>query len=127
VIQTGGHVGDGRVLAIIERKEILAMHPGEERRFVAADGVAHTFSRDELLRVRDINASTYAWQAPLLRRYVGEMSDDNAQKEYLITDLVEIFQRHQHVVHVLPLLDPREGLGIDTAAQWREIRRLAQS
>ncbi|MCX7824008.1 MAG: NTP transferase domain-containing protein [Verrucomicrobiae bacterium] len=126
VIQTDGHVGEGHVLAIIERKQILAMRPDEERRFIAPDGATYAFSREELLGVRDINASTYAWQAPLLRRYVGELSDDNAQKEYLITDLVEIFQRHRQTVRVLPLLDPREGLGIDTAAQWHEIRRLAE-
>jgi bifunctional N-acetylglucosamine-1-phosphate-uridyltransferase/glucosamine-1-phosphate-acetyltransferase GlmU-like protein len=38
VIQSNGHLGDGQVLAIVERKAILALEPGEERPFTAPDG-----------------------------------------------------------------------------------------
>jgi len=127
VIQTNGHLGDGQVLAIVERKEILALQPGEERYFMAPDGSVYAFSREELLGLRQVNVSTYAWKPDLLRQYIGELSDRNAQGEYLVTDLVEIFLRHGCTVRALPLLDPREGKGIDTVQQWEEIRSLTAS
>lgn len=127
VIQTNGHLGDGHVLAIVERRQILALRPGEERCFTASDGSTYAFSREELLSLRQVNVSTYAWKPALLRQYVDELSDQNPQGEYLVTDLVEIFLRHGCTVRALPLLDPREGKGIDTVQQWEEVRSLTAS
>jgi len=114
---------DGRphALAIVERKVIEAMVSDEP--FRLANGMEYRFSRDQLLRIREVNVSTYAWSLNELRRAVRDLQDDNAQHEFLVTDLVHLFLNRGWPVETVALSDPEEGKGIDTREQWLEIRR----
>lgn len=113
--------GASHALGIVERKVIEAI--GDQERLWLYNGKKYSFTREQLLDIRDVNVSTYAWSIPELRRHIAELSDDNAQGEYLVTDLVQIFIRHGLSVQTLPLTDPREGRGIDTVEQLLEITR----
>lgn len=112
--------GSPHALGIVERKVIDAVDTGQT--FQLYNGVTHHFTRDSLLRIREVNVSTYAWCLPELRGLAGELSDDNAQGEFLVTDLVQTFLRAGHPVQTMALSDPWEGRGIDTVQQWQEIR-----
>ena len=113
--------GRRQALAIVERKVIDAVESA--RPFRLANGAVHHFSRDELLRIREINVSTYAWRLPELRQVIDDLSDDNAQGEFLVTDLVQLFLARGWPVETAALTDPDEGKGIDTLEQLLEIRR----
>lgn len=116
------HEGRPHALGIIERKVIDAVV--EDQTFRLFNGAAHHFTREQLLRIREVNVSTYAWSLPELRELAPLLSDDNAQREYLVTDLVQLFLQAGYPVETMALADPREGKGIDTVRQWEEIRRL---
>lgn len=114
---------DGRphALGIVERKVIDAMESAQT--FRLANGAIHHFTREQLLRIREVNVSTYAWSLPELRQAIRDLSDANAQGELLVTDLVQHFLSRGWPVETVALSDPSEGKGIDTLEQWLEIRR----
>ena len=71
---------------------------------------------EEQLKVREINAGIYCADNELLWKYLPEVKNENAQKEYYITDLVEIFRRHGHKVAAL-IGDSEELQGINSHAE----------
>ncbi|MBR5048716.1 MAG: bifunctional UDP-N-acetylglucosamine diphosphorylase/glucosamine-1-phosphate N-acetyltransferase GlmU [Erysipelotrichaceae bacterium] len=68
---------------------------------------------EEQLKVREINAGIYCVDNELLWKYLPEVNNDNAQKEYYVTDLVAIFRRHGHKVGAL-IGDCEELQGINS-------------
>ena len=79
---------------------------------------------EQELQVKEINVGIYCVDNELLWKYLPELTNNNAQKEYYITDLVEIFKKHGHVVNAMIADDPDEMIGIndrvmlDEAARW---------
>ena len=71
---------------------------------------------EEQLKIREINAGIYCADNELLWKYLPEVKNDNAQKEYYVTDLVEIFRRHGHKVAAL-VGDSEELQGINSHAE----------
>ena len=64
-------------------------------------------------KVREINSGILCFSRAELLKYLGELAADNAQKEYLLTDLVEIFNRHQKKVAAFKVDEAREVLGVN--------------
>jgi len=56
-------------------------------------------------RIREINSGIICFSRAPLLKHLGELSAENAQKEYLLTDLVEIFNRHRLKVGAFPVAD----------------------
>ncbi len=71
---------------------------------------------EEQLKIREINAGIYCVDNDLLWKYLPEVNNNNAQKEYYVTDLVEIFRRHGHKVSAL-IGDSEELQGINSHAE----------
>ncbi|MBI2300198.1 MAG: NTP transferase domain-containing protein [Armatimonadetes bacterium] len=118
VVSTDYH-GRRLALGILERKVIEGLADGCS--FRLPDGSHRYFSRAELLAIREVNVSTYAWPLQVLRPLARHLSKDNSQREYMVTDLVKICLEAGHTVQALPLSDPAEGKGIDTPEQWEEL------
>ncbi len=100
-------VGYGRIIrdhagfpaAIREQKDLL---PGEEK-------------------IREINTGIYVFNAAFLTRELPLLSNDNAQGEYYLTDLVEAAYRADKPIGVFSLEDPLEALGINTHSELAEM------
>lgn len=107
-------VGD-EALAILERKVLDAHAEGLTLRL--GDGRQRHWTQAELLALRRVNVSTYAWQAKPLRAVLGSLAEDPDQREVLVTDLVALLRANGARVACCELADPREGLGVDTLAQ----------
>jgi bifunctional UDP-N-acetylglucosamine pyrophosphorylase / glucosamine-1-phosphate N-acetyltransferase len=71
----------------------------------------------EQLKMREINPGLYCFDAELFWQYIGEVTPNNAAKEYYITDMVEILTRHGHLVEPLLVPDESELLGINTRVE----------
>jgi bifunctional UDP-N-acetylglucosamine pyrophosphorylase / glucosamine-1-phosphate N-acetyltransferase len=89
---------DGRVLKIIEDKDAT---PEEKR-------------------IREINTGIYCAQSTFLFAAVGSLGNRNAQKEYYLTDIVEIASREGLRVTSIPVSDPQEVMGINTPEELEE-------
>jgi bifunctional UDP-N-acetylglucosamine pyrophosphorylase/glucosamine-1-phosphate N-acetyltransferase len=75
-------------------------------------------------KIREINSGIISFtRAPLLA-HLPALSPDNAQKEYLLTDLVEIFNRQRLKVAAFPVADAREVLGVNDRAELAQMEKV---
>jgi bifunctional UDP-N-acetylglucosamine pyrophosphorylase/glucosamine-1-phosphate N-acetyltransferase len=75
-------------------------------------------------RIREINSGILCFSRTHLLEHLEELSTENAQKEYLLTDLVEIFNRHSLKVVAFPVADSREVLGVNDRLELAQIEKL---
>jgi bifunctional UDP-N-acetylglucosamine pyrophosphorylase / glucosamine-1-phosphate N-acetyltransferase len=74
--------------------------------------------------IREINSGILCFSLPYLLRHLDELSADNAQKEYLLTDLVGIFNRHRLKVTAFRAPDSREVLGANDRVELAELEKI---
>ena len=74
----------------------------------------------------ECNPGVYAFDAARLRAHIGELTCDNAQGEYYLTDMVEVFRRHGLSVEAVHCDDYSELLGVNSRAQLAEAARIMQ-
>jgi len=72
-------------------------------------------------RIREINSGIICFSLPKLLKHLGELSAENAQKEYLLTDIVGIFNRHREKVVAYRVTDSREVLGVNDRVELAQI------
>lgn len=75
-------------------------------------------------KIQEINSAIICFSRAHLLKHLSELSDANAQKEYLLTDLVAIFNRHRQKVLAFPVADHREVLGVNDRAELAEIEKM---
>jgi len=75
-------------------------------------------------RIHEINSGIICFSRTHLLNHLGELTADNAQKEFLLTDLVEIFNRHRLKVTAFPTADSREVLGANDRVELAQIEKL---
>jgi len=92
---------DGSVRAIVEEKDCT-----EEER-----------------RVDEINSGIFAFRRAFLVAALPRLRTDNRQKEYYLTDTVEMACREGRPVHAVLVDDPREVAGVNTREQLEEAER----
>lgn len=77
--------------------------------------------------VREINSGVYVFELAPLFAALARLGSSNAQGEYYLPDLVEIFRRDGRVVDAVKLDDPDEIRGINTRAELAEVGRVLQA
>ncbi|MEM7516785.1 MAG: NTP transferase domain-containing protein [Planctomycetota bacterium] len=93
--------GIGALEAIVEEKDC-----SEEQRAIA-----------------ECNLGVYAFPGPALLAELPKLSNDNAQGEYYLTDVVgAITSKNPGSVHAVPIEDAEEALGVNTLAHLAEAR-----
>ena len=73
-------------------------------------------------KIREINSGILCFSRAPLLAHLGKLSCENAQKEYLLTDLVQIFNRHRLKV-VASEAPAGEVLGINDRAELARIEK----
>ena len=71
-------------------------------------------------KIREVNTGILCFSRQPLLAHLGELSQANAQKEFLLTDLVEIFNRHRLKVAAFEA-PAGEARGINDRAQLAEV------
>jgi bifunctional UDP-N-acetylglucosamine pyrophosphorylase/glucosamine-1-phosphate N-acetyltransferase len=61
-----------------------------------------------------------------LERWLGQLENNNAQREYYLTDVVKLAQRDGVAVEAIPVSDASETLGVNSRAQLAQVERLHQ-
>jgi len=93
---------------------------GHRLRAIVEEKVASAAQR----KIREINSGIICFSLPKLLKHLGELSATNAQKEYLLTDLVGIFNRHREKVVAYRVGDAREVLGVNDRVELAQIERI---
>lgn len=75
---------------------------------------------EEERKVYEINTGIYCFDNELLFEGLKELKNDNAQHEYYITDLIEIFNRKNIAVKAVLAEDPGEVAGINDRIELAE-------
>lgn len=75
-------------------------------------------------KVREISSGIICFARLKLLEHIGELSNNNAQKEYLLTDLVEIFSRAGERVETFVAEDSGEVLGVNDRVELAQVERL---
>ena len=96
---------DGSVRAIVEERDATP----EER------------------AIAEIYTGTLAAPTPLLRRFVAALKDDNAQREFYLTDVVALAVAAGVPVEAHVAADEAEVLGVNDRAQLAAIERIVQA
>jgi bifunctional UDP-N-acetylglucosamine pyrophosphorylase/glucosamine-1-phosphate N-acetyltransferase/UDP-N-acetylglucosamine pyrophosphorylase len=71
--------------------------------------------------ITEVNMSTYVFHAPDLRYALDRLQNNNAQKEYYITDCPGILRQASKSVLALPVLQPCEALSVNNMAELRVV------
>ncbi len=75
--------------------------------------VEHKDATPEQLAICEVNMSTYLFQTPDLLQSLDQLSNDNAQSEYYLTDCAELLRQAGRPVEALPVLEQCESLSIN--------------
>jgi len=96
--------GDGSVARIVEQKD--------------AQGTE--------LRVDEVNTGILVAPTASLKRWLARLSNQNAQREYYLTDVVAQAVAEAVPVVGVPCLDAEETLGVNSKEQLAQVERIAQ-
>jgi bifunctional UDP-N-acetylglucosamine pyrophosphorylase / glucosamine-1-phosphate N-acetyltransferase len=115
---------DGAVMSLVTARMPLPSYFGRVVR--GGDGVERIVEvRDatpEQLQIDEMNAGLYAFDEGALREAVTHLRDDNAQREYYLTDTVAYFVNAGKPVRPVEAPDHRDVLGINDRAELARAR-----
>lgn len=83
-------------------------------------------ANEEQRAIREINTGVMASKSEALCRWLERLSNDNAQHEYLLTDIVEHANAEGASVTAVKADDPMEVTGVNTFAQLAHLERTLQ-
>ena len=75
-------------------------------------------------KIREVNSAIICFDIPRLLARLSELTDQNAQKEYLLTDLAAIFNRHREKVIAFRAPDAREVMGINDRVELARVEAI---
>lgn len=76
--------------------------------------------------LHECNSGIYAFRAEDLKKYITEISCDNAQQEYYLTDMVALLNKAQKTVLACHTDDSDELLGVNSRIQLAQATRIMQ-
>ncbi len=119
-----------KIDANIVMSVITLSNPSGYGRVVIEDGEVQRIveqkdaSPDELA-IKDVNAGVYLIKRDLLERYIPTLGNENAQKEYYLTDIVELAKKDGY--HIKPLFVEEEYFkGVNSKADLADAEEIMQ-
>lgn len=81
---------------------------------------------EEQRKVNECNSGIIAINTQLLKHYLPQISNQNAQQEYYLTDLIALLAKDGKQVHALIAEDEAEVQGVNDKKQLAQLERLYQ-
>jgi len=75
-------------------------------------------------KIREINSGIICFSLPHLLKHVEKLSADNAQEEFLLTDLIGIFNRQKLKVTAFSSAEAREVLGVNDRGELAQLEKV---
>lgn len=76
---------------------------------------------DAQRQIKEVNMSTYLFHGPDLLWALDQLTDQNQQKEYYLTDCPGILKKAGKKVRAAPVLQPCEALSVNTPDELRQV------
>jgi len=113
------------VIEIKEHKDILALNDNQVYE-VSYRGRIYGFTRQKLLEIREYNTGVYALKYDYLKKHIANISSDNAQGEYYITDLLLLFHEDQLNIGASVVTDNSTVIGFNNKSVLKEMQTIAR-
>ncbi|ACM22022.1 glucosamine-1-phosphate N-acetyltransferase and N-acetylglucosamine-1-phosphate uridylyltransferase [Geotalea daltonii FRC-32] len=78
----------------------------------------------EQRQINEINSGIYCVDAGFLFTAVADLKNDNAQKEYYLTDIIKTAVAERRTCCAFPIADPMEVMGVNDRVQLAEAGRI---
>ena len=75
------------------------------------------------LKINEINTGVFAFDGKGLFETLKEIRSENKQKEYYLTDVIEILEKKHQPVFAFLAEDPDEAMGVNTKPELAELER----
>jgi|TARA_B110001469_G_C9644087_1_gene324804 bifunctional UDP-N-acetylglucosamine pyrophosphorylase / glucosamine-1-phosphate N-acetyltransferase len=72
---------------------------------------------EEQREIKNVNAGIYLFDNNTLMKYLNKLNNKNAQKEYYLTDMIEILGNYQHKILKYHIENPNELININNPEQ----------
>ncbi|NCS88423.1 MAG: multidrug transporter [Ignavibacteria bacterium CG2_30_36_16] len=116
---------NGRVIEIIEYKDILSLQENEPYR-IEYNGKFYTFTKQELIDNPEFNSGVYAFKYNYLVELIDKISSDNAQNEIYITDLISLFNQNKLAVKAISPAEQYVVMGFNNKSVLKEMEAIAR-
>jgi bifunctional UDP-N-acetylglucosamine pyrophosphorylase/glucosamine-1-phosphate N-acetyltransferase len=82
---------------------------------------------DRIKAIKEVNTGAYCFDWKVLKSKLNQLSDDNDQKEYYLTDIISILVADGQKVGAIIADDSNEGFGINSADELSLVEELIKS
>ena len=89
--------------------------------------VEHKDCDAQQLKIKEWNPGFYIFDAAWLWQNIENLQTDNAQKEYYLTDLIEMAKEQSKRIIATPVSEENEALGINTPEQLAEAEQVLKN
>lgn len=125
IVRTKDGNGNGNVVQIIEFKDILAL-PEDKSYEITYRNKKYSYSKKELLETKEFNSGVYAFDYKKLVELINNISNDNAQNEIYITDLIALFNQKGYSVGAVSPKDQYVVMGFNDKSVLKEMHEIAR-
>ena len=80
----------------------------------------------EELLINEVNSGVYAVDSSFLKPAIDSLENNNSQKEYYLTDIVEKAVKEGQTVCAFPLGDPQEAAGVNTTTDLAYVNQVLE-
>lgn len=77
-------------------------------------------------KIKEVNTSVYCFDTALLFKYLKEISPENSQKEFYLTDIISKFVSSSNKVRALTFIDSAQFEGINDKAALAKVEKIMQ-
>ena len=81
----------------------------------------------ETLAIKEINTGIYIFEISLLSQALESLKSENTQKEFYLTDVIEILNKQGYFVYSAKCADEKNALGVNDRQQLAEASSIMQS
>ena len=120
-----GSTDAGKILGIVEFKDILKMRPRAKWTF-RYNGHDYAFGAQDLLETREFNAGVFIYRAAALRKHLYDIDTDNVQGEVYLTDLIKTFVNTGLSVVAHLAKDNDVSLGFNNKTVLKQMENIAR-
>jgi len=115
----------GKVIEILEHKDILALPDGKPYQ-ANYKGRKYVFTKNELINNNEYNSGVFAFRYEKLQELIGKLKSNNVQNEIYLTDLISLFNEKNYSVAAISPEKDYVVMGFNNKSVLKEMEAIAR-